>query len=152
MHHRFKPEFNKIGETSPKFLFAGDFPVITRNITVQQGQKLSFGSVVGRITTDDKYVLCSKTNTPAPTDSVPNPVSVDISDGSQEPQGILTEDVDASESDQQAIIYLTGQFNSNCMEAGEGYETNEILNIEIADKLRKLSIFTETGVKAFPRT
>jgi len=151
MQHRFKPGFRKIGETNPKFLHAGDFPVITRNITIKAGQDLPYGAVVGRVTADGKYVLCSKTSTAAATPNAPNPQPVAVNDGSQEPQGILTENVDASKADQQAVIYITGQFNTNYMSAGEGYEASNVLTTEICDKLRSLSIFTEAGVKAFTR-
>ena len=152
MHYRFEPGFKQIGEIKPKFLFAGDFPVITRNIIVKQGQKLPYGTVVGRILDENKYVLCCKTTTPDPTDDVPNPDPVDIENGSEEPQGILTEDVDATDGDKTAIIYLTGQFNTNYISLGEGYTDGGEAKMEMLDKLRKLNIFTEIGVKAYPRT
>ena len=152
MHHRFEPGMGPLGETRPKFLHAGDFPMITRNITVKQGQKLSYGSVVGRVEADGEYVLCSKTTTPAPTDAEPNPAAVDVTDGSEIPQGILTEDVDATAEEKKAVIYLTGQFNYNAMRFGEGYLNDDgSPTREIADKLRLISIFMEKGVKAHPR-
>ena len=136
MQHRFEPGFKKVGSTNPKFLFAGDFPVVTRNITVKAGQKLSYGSVMGRVTADGKYVLCSK----------------GAGDGSQDPQGILTENIDATDGDKTAVIYLSGQFNGNYMTAGGSYVTNGVITEELRDQLRKLSIFTENGIKAFPRS
>ena len=154
MHYRFEPGMGPLGETKPKFLHAGDFPMITRNITVKQGQRLSYGSVVGRIDDDDgEYVLCSKTTTPAATDADPNPAAVDVADGSQVPQGVLTEDVDATDEEKKAVIYLTGQFNYNAMQFGEGYANEDgSPTREIEDKLRNLSIFMEKGIKAHPRT
>lgn len=135
MHHRFEPTMGKIGETGPKFLFAGDYPVITRNILVRQGHSLSYGSLLGR-DNEGKYKLAAK----------------DAEDGSADLQGILTEDVDANSQDKEAIIYLTGQFNYNAMVFGDGYHEDGIPTQEATDKLRQLNIFLEKGVKAQPRT
>lgn len=135
MHHRFEPSMGKIGETKPKFLFAGDYPAITRNVLVKQGQNLTYGSLLGR-DTQGKYKLAAK----------------DAEDGSADLQGILTEDVDATSKDKEAIIYLTGQFNYNAMVFGNGYHEDGIPTQEAQDKLRQLNIFLEKGVKAHPRT
>ncbi|MFK7822779.1 MAG: head decoration protein [Oligoflexales bacterium] len=154
MHYRFEPGMGDLGETSPKFLHAGDFPIVTRSIVVKQGQKLAYGSVVGRIDGDDaQHVLCCKISTPAATAEQPNPQAVAVADGSEKPQGILSEDVDASEGDKEAVIYLTGQFNYNAMNFGEGYaDENGVPSQDITDRLRILNIYMEKGVKAHPRT
>ena len=153
MHQRFEPGMGSLGSTKPKFLHAGDFPMITRSVTIKQGQKLSYGSVLGRLDDDGEYVLCKKTTVPEATEENPNPEPVEVTDGSQIPQGVLTEDVDASHEDKKAVIYLSGQFNYNAMHFGDGF-TNEdgTPTREMVDKLRFISIFMEKGVKAHPRT
>ena len=128
MQHRFNPSFNKIGESVPSYLIAGDFPIVTRNITIKKGQKLSYGSIVSR-DSEGEYVFCEDKN--------------------QEPEGILTENVNANLEEKSGVIYLTGQFNVNCISVGDGYKEGEFLTFEIVDKLRKLGIYIESGVKAF---
>lgn len=94
------------GTYTPDNLVADiDFPVTTEVVTVKEGQELSRGAVIGKVTADDKYILSLS----------------GAADGSQSPKRILAEDVDASGGDVEAIAYKSGQFNINSMTLGTGH-------------------------------
>ena len=83
----------------PTALYAGDFPRATRSITIASGANaagapLKRGTVLGRITASDKYVVSVAT----------------ANDGSQVPATILPFDVDASAADVAAKGYFTGEY------------------------------------------
>lgn len=52
----------------------------------------------------------------------------------------MTETVDASAEDKQAVVYLSGEFSSAALNVGEGYTI-----AELADALRAKSIFVKTN-------
>jgi hypothetical protein len=83
----------------PSALFAGDFQHVSRTLTVLTGQNASGtllprGTLLGRVTTSDKYIPCVKT----------------ASDGSQTPVAILAVDTDTSAADSVAPAYFVGEF------------------------------------------
>lgn len=45
------------------------------------------------------------------------------SDGSETPDAILAETVDASAEDKQAVVYFSGEFNENALTLGTGQPT-----------------------------
>ena len=102
-------------------LIAGDFPRVTRKVTIAAGTALPMGALLGQITASTKYVLSLAAS----------------SDGSQAPSAILAEDLDASGSDRQAIVYFTGEFRSDGMTFGTGHTASSTRGA-----LRALSIFT----------
>lgn len=88
----------------PTALYAGDFPRVTRALTIASGANvtgspLKRGTPLGRVTATDKYIPSVKTAT----------------DGSQLPTHILTFDVDAGAADQRVKAYETGEFAGEVM-------------------------------------
>jgi hypothetical protein len=78
---------------TPDNLLAGDYPVVTDEVTIVTGQTLTRGAVLGKITASGKHALCDST----------------ASDGSQAPVCVLAEDCDASAADKTGVpVYLSG--------------------------------------------
>lgn len=111
--------FTDEGTLTPDNLIVGEFPRIARKVTVTGGAYVK-GAVLGRITASKKY----KESTSA------------ASDGSQIPDAILAEDVDASAADAEAIVYFTGEFNGEALKLGAGHTLTSIVDV-----LRTKSIF-----------
>ncbi|ALG71131.1 hypothetical protein VY88_03060 [Azospirillum thiophilum] len=102
-------------------LIAGDFPRVTRLVTIAGGSGLlPAGAVLGRITASKKLTLSASA----------------AGDGSEAVRAILAEPVDATDADVQAIVYLTGEFNPDQLTFGAGHSA-----VSAADALRALSIF-----------
>ncbi len=80
-------------------------PYSAEVVTIKQGEVLSRGSVIGKITAEGKYILSLEA----------------ASDGSETPKRILAEDVDATGADVEAIAYKSGAFNLNYMTLGTGH-------------------------------
>jgi len=95
------PTFN------PTALRAGDFPMISRPVTILAGQNLRRGAVLGLVTASGKYVLSASA----------------ASDGSQTPKAVLAADVDTTtvNADQVAPAYFTGEFGDLMMTFGTGH-------------------------------
>jgi len=85
-------------------LIAGEYPRISRKITITGGD-YKLGSVLGQITASGKYTLSASAAT----------------DGSQTPDAILAEDIDATSADKQAIAYFSGLFNEKKLTLGTGH-------------------------------
>lgn len=97
--------FTDQGEYKPCNLLAGEYPRIERIITIASGSNLIKGAVLGRITASGKFVLSAS----------------GASDGSETPDAILAETVDASAQDKQAVVYFSGEFNENALQLGTGH-------------------------------
>lgn len=110
------------GSTTADHLLAGEFPRVTKLVTITGGD-YKRGAVLGKISADDKYTIAKS----------------DAQDGSKTPEAILAEDVDATD-DAQAIVYLTGEFNSSALTVGTGLTVDAI-----QDDLRAKSIFVKTN-------
>ena len=78
--------------------------IIGRVITVLSGQTLTRGALIGKDATD-KYALSLAGD----------------SNGTQTPDAILAEDVDASAGDTPALAYFRGDFNANRVTLGTGH-------------------------------
>lgn len=104
-------------------LFAGDFPIATEAGTVKSGQGvLDRGSVLGKLTTDSKLVICDP----------------DASSGAEEPYAVLAETTDATSADISAPVYLTGQFNIGALGiSGDAFSAATLL------KMRNVGLFTK---------
>ncbi len=88
---------------TPDKLIAGDFKLVTGEVTILSGQNLSKGALLGKITASGKCQLCDSA----------------ASDGSEDPIGILAEACDASGGDQTNVpYYLTGEFNQDAITFG----------------------------------
>lgn len=102
--------FNNNGEYVPCNLLAGEFPRVERLITIASGQSLQKGAVLGKVTADGKYKLSLAA----------------ANDGSEVPDVILTEDIDATNGDAQAVVYFSGEFNSKALTLGTGHTIESI--------------------------
>lgn len=122
--------FTDQGTLTHDNLLAGEFPRVSILATITGGSYIK-GSILGKITSSGSYTLCIPTASGA------------TADGSQTAEAILAEDVDASDDDTQAVIYLTGEFNSAALTVGTGYTL-----AGITDTLRAKSIFIKTNQSA----
>ena len=98
------------GEYKPCNLIAGEYLRIERIITIASGSALTKGSVLGRVTASGKFILSES----------------DATDGSETPDAILAEDVDASAEDKQAVVYFSGEFNENALTLGGSFTLDDI--------------------------
>lgn len=110
--------FNDQGSYAPDNLIAGEFPRITRVVTITGGASLPAGAVLGRVAASGAYLLSD----------------AGANDGSEEPDALLVEAV--STGDTQAHVYLAGEFNAAALTFGAGHS---IASISIA--FRERSIF-----------
>jgi hypothetical protein len=91
------------------------------------GGILKRGSVLGRVTTDRKYLLSLAA----------------ASDGSQVPEAILSSDVDATAADVEAVVYVTGTYNANVVTLGAGHTLNSV-----RDAFRSKDIYLDATYKS----
>ncbi|MDX5091605.1 head decoration protein [Lactobacillus crispatus] len=106
-------------------LFAGtEVSALTTAVTLLAGQgKLNRGSVLGKITASGKYALVSKA----------------ASDGSQVASLVLSEDVDTTGADVNAVAYKTGVFRHDALIIAAG---DSVANHK--EELRNVNIFYKT--------
>lgn len=98
--------FKTEGVYAPDALLAGNAHLlVARKVTVLAGQVLSRGAVLGTITASGKTILSLAA----------------AADGSQTPDLILAEDVDATDSDVTALAYERGDFNALAVTLGTGH-------------------------------
>lgn len=91
---------------TPDQLIAGEFDdLVAEKITVISGQNLVRGAVLGKITASGKYNLSLSA----------------ASDGSQTPDLVLAEDIDASGGDKVALAYSRGDFNAQKLVIGTAH-------------------------------
>ncbi len=95
---------------SPNQLVVGG-TTLSRKVTILTGQGvLARGAVLGKITASGKYKL-----------SVAG-----AGDGSETPDCILAEDIDATAADTDVPAYFTGQFNDAAIALGAGHTVASI--------------------------
>ncbi len=116
-----------LGTYTHDSLIGGDFPLVTAEVTVLDGQDISRGALMGIVTASGKAII---------SDSA-------ASDGSEVAYGVLTEDVNADGADVVSSVYLTGQFNDQALSFG-GSDT---VDDRRAD-MRALSMFARAYVPA----
>jgi hypothetical protein len=90
---------------TPDQLVAGDYPLVTRTVTVLSGQNIQRGALLGRITASGKYILSLAA----------------AGDGSQTPVAIAADNVNASAGDALTGVYETGEFNEAAVIFGTGH-------------------------------
>jgi hypothetical protein len=88
--------------TPDRLLLGGH--VISRKITIDTGV-LVRGTVIGKITSGGKYIKSLSA----------------AADGSQTPDAILAEDVDATSADVEAMAYFTGDFDALAITLGTAH-------------------------------
>ncbi len=101
------------GEHLPDDLVAGGFPIVARYRTITGSGELDRGTVLGKILADGRFQISALAAT----------------DGSQEPDVILAEDVDLSEGDVQALVYTTGEFKRDRLVLGAGHTLETIEDV-----------------------
>ncbi len=101
--------FSSTSFTPDRLVVGGE--IITRSITVASGQGvLTRGTVLGKITASGKYAKSASGS----------------SDGSQTPDCILTEDIDATSADVVVPGYFAGQYNDAAIVLGAGHTADSI--------------------------
>jgi hypothetical protein len=95
---------------APDRLIAGDFPLLSRPITLVSGQDLARGAVLGKITTGGKYTLSLSA----------------AGDGSEVPDAVLALDCDASGGDKATVAHFRGEFNEDELTIGTGHTVDSI--------------------------
>lgn len=106
-------------------LIAGDFPRVTKTVTILSGQVIARGTLLGQITAGGKFIKS---------------LSAAV-DGSQTPAAILADDVDASGGDVTAGVYFSGEFNAAAIVFGASHTASSV-----DAGLRQRSIFLKTGI------
>jgi hypothetical protein len=127
----FNPSYRVVDSYTPRLIHRGNFPTYRGSVTIERGQVLKLGSVLGRKTASGKYVLCSKTAEDGTTA---------IADGSEKPVCILQVDIDATESDKFAPVFRTGSFLGLDLVLGKGHTLETV-----DDDLSLRSIYIEKG-------
>lgn len=106
----FQATFKSEGYT-PDGLVAGNASMLYAiKVTVLSGQNLKRGAVVGRVTASSKYVLSATA----------------AGNGSETPAGILSDDIDATSGDKEAMVYIRGDFNASALTLGAGHTVASI--------------------------
>lgn len=81
--------------TSKRLESSGNLALfLERAVTIASGNNLAAGTVLGKVTASGKYVAYAS----------------GASDGSENPVGVLSKNVDATSEDKTGSIYLRGQF------------------------------------------
>lgn len=123
----FKPAFTSEGTYAPDLLVGGDHPIRTLGITIASGQNLLRGALLGKVTATGKFILSLSA----------------ASDGSQNPVGILGEDVNATGGDVVSFEYVAGDFNSRKVTFGTGHTVASVREV-----LHARSIYLHDAVPA----
>lgn len=84
--------------------------LVSRKVILAEGQNLTAGAVLGKITTGGKYALSLSAS----------------SDGSQTPDAILAHAVDATAEDTEALVHVRGDFNEGALTIGTGHTADSI--------------------------
>ncbi|WP_297576209.1 head decoration protein [uncultured Deefgea sp.] len=109
------------GVFTPDNLMAGsEDNVFVVKRTIASGQNLKRGAVIGKITASGKFILSASA----------------ADDGSQVPDAVLMQDVDATGGDKEGLIYLRADLNASALTLGAGHTVTSIF-----DDLRAKSIF-----------
>ncbi len=124
------------GSFTPDNFIAGDFPCVTRLVTVtgeglrprnvhgdMQTRVIPAGMILGQAIIDQRY----------------RKAYFIANDGSQYPAAILGETIDVSSGDVQALVYLSGEFNVNALSWAEGHT---LASVTAALRLRSIFIRT----------
>ena len=108
--------FTDLGSTTADNLIAGEFPRVSELATITGGN-YARGTVLKA--SDDALTICGASDTP---------------------EAILAEAVDASSEDKQAVVYLTGEFNTAALIVASGASASGL-----KAKLRAKSIFLKNN-------
>lgn len=102
-------KFQNEGEFTPSQLMLGHHRA--RKVVIKSGAGvLAIGTVLGQVTADKKYIKSLAAAT----------------DGSEEPDAILGEAVDATAADVEAIVYIAGEVDQDKLILGAGHTLGSI--------------------------
>lgn len=111
--------FKEEGVFTPDGLVIGTYRA--RKVTIKSGAGvLARGTLLGSVTADRKRIKSLSA----------------ASDGSQSPESILSEDVDATSADVEAVVYISGDFDVDKVILGAGH-TAASIDVE----MRRLGFF-----------
>ncbi|MCP5136588.1 MAG: head decoration protein [Gammaproteobacteria bacterium] len=120
----FDPHASSAEDTlSYSNLIAGDKDLVTAKVTIAAGAALTAGAVLGKITASGKYALSASA----------------AGDGSETPDAILANDVDAAAADAEAVVYLEAEVNVDALSFGTGHDATSV-----RDALRQRGIYLRT--------
>ncbi|WP_342358107.1 head decoration protein [Arsenophonus nasoniae] len=111
----------------PDQLVSGPLQLVTETALIGQSGLLKRGTVLGRVTDKNEYVVCKKT----------------AEDGSQIPCAILVDDVDTTKESLAGGIYLMGEFNQHRLIIDPSWSL-----AELKPALRPFAIFLRDSVQA----
>ena len=111
----------------PDQLIAGPLQLVTETVTIAKGAAYVRGTVLGLVESSGEYTLCVKS----------------ASDGSQNPSAILVDNVDATDGEVQAGVYLMGEFNINRITADSTWQPTAL-----RAEMRKYSLFLKDAITA----
>lgn len=95
---------------APTALIAGDAPRRFMTVTIESGQDLEAGAVLGEVTASEEFKLSAS----------------DASDGSETPSVVLWEDVDASEGAVDAEVLIAGDVRGSELSLGDGHTVTSV--------------------------
>lgn len=101
-------------------LLAGDFPLRFMTVTIESGQVQPAGAVLGEVTASSEFKLSASA----------------AEDGSETPNTVLWEDVDASEGAVEAEVVLCGDLRASELTLGTGHT-----QASVRKALRSFSLF-----------
>lgn len=127
MDVNYQPSRAEEGTFTPDDLITGEFPYVTEQVTILSGQNIKRGALLGKITASGKHILSLAA----------------AGDGSQTPDMILAEDVDATGGDKVSLAYKSGGFNTNRITFGTGHTA-----ASVEAGLRDKGIYFKAGVPA----
>lgn len=108
-------------------LIGGGFPLVTKSITLAEGQDLVRGTVIGKLA-NGKFEIAK--------DEIVDPATPAVV-----PYAVLAQDTDATSADKKTICYLTGQFVESEMTF-----SGDLTMTGVVDNLRALGIFVTSSV------
>lgn len=107
----YRADFKTEGVSSSKVLVAGNAHLLVgRKVTLLAGRTYAPGTVLGVITASKKHTVSEAAAT----------------DGSEAPDLILAETVDATSGDREALGYVRGDFNVSALVIGAGHTLDGI--------------------------
>lgn len=107
----YRADFKTEGVSSSKVLVAGNAHLLVgRKVTLLAGRTYAAGTVLGVITASKKHTVSEAA----------------AADGSEAPDLILAETVDATGGDREALGYARGDFNASALVIGAGHTLDGI--------------------------
>jgi len=102
----YRADFKTEGVLASKALVAGNTHLLVgRKVTLLAGRAYPVGAVLGVVTASKKHTLSAAA----------------ANDGSQVPDVVLGESVDATDGDREALAYVRGDFNASALTLGAGH-------------------------------